>query len=227
MTLPAMIFAAGFGTRMGALTQDRPKPLLDLGGATLLDHALDLCRGAGCAPLVVNAHYQADQIVAHLAVATDVTVRVEAPEILETGGGLKAARADLGGPVAVTVNADVLFVGPNPVATALAAWDPTQMDALLLTISPDRARCHAGPGDFVRDDQGRPQRGPGEIFTGVHILSLDQLDGVEEGCFSLNRVWTQIADRGRLALTPYDGTWVDVGTPTGLQTARTLWAPHV
>ncbi len=127
----AMIFAAGLGTRMGALTRDRPKPLIRVGEATLLDHALAILRGAGIGRIVVNAHAHAGQVEAHLAeVAPEAAVSFESV-LLETGGGLKAALPLLApGPV-LTLNADMVWRGPNPAAALAAAWDGARMGALL------------------------------------------------------------------------------------------------
>ena len=97
-----MLFAAGFGTRMGALTADRPKPLIEVAGKPLIDHALALADGFSPLRRVANAHYRADQLESHLA-PRDVTVSREDPEILDTGGGLRhalprgAARRSVGG----------------------------------------------------------------------------------------------------------------------------------
>ncbi|OZA00061.1 MAG: nucleotidyltransferase, partial [Rhodobacterales bacterium 17-64-5] len=127
---PLMLFAAGFGTRMGALTADRPKPLVMVAGRALIDHALDVAAGAGADRVVVNTHYRADQIAAHLA-GRGVKISPEDP-ILETGGGLRAALPLLGpGPVAI-LNSDAIWTGANPLTQLAAAWDGARMEALLL-----------------------------------------------------------------------------------------------
>ena len=127
---PLMIFAAGFGTRMGALTADRPKPLLPVAGRALIDHALTAAAEAGAGRIVVNTHYLADQLADHLA-GWGVVVSHE-PEILETGGGLKVALPLLGpGPVAV-LNSDAVWTGANPLTQLARAWDGGRMEALLL-----------------------------------------------------------------------------------------------
>mgnify|MGYP003445900653 FL=1 len=92
---PLMLFAAGFGTRMGALTADRPKPLIPVAGRALIDHALAVAEDAGVARTVVNTHYRAEQLAAHLS-GRGVTISHEPGPILETGGGLKAALPHLG-----------------------------------------------------------------------------------------------------------------------------------
>ncbi|MFN3607046.1 MAG: NTP transferase domain-containing protein, partial [Cypionkella sp.] len=92
--LPLMIFAAGFGTRMGDLTADCPKPLIPVAGRALIDHALHIARDAGCGKIVINLHYLGHMIEQRLH-GQDIAFSHE-PEILETGGGLKAALPLLG-----------------------------------------------------------------------------------------------------------------------------------
>jgi N-acetyl-alpha-D-muramate 1-phosphate uridylyltransferase len=146
MTLPLMIFAAGFGTRMGALTADRPKPMLELAGRTMIDRAIDLGEEAGCAPILANTHYRAEVIAPTLA-ARGVGVCHE-PVILDTGGGLKAALSRLGDGRVATLNPDVAWSGPNPLRHLLdTAW-PDDAGALLLLIPETRATGRSGPGDI-------------------------------------------------------------------------------
>ena len=222
-----MIFAAGFGTRMGALAADRPKPLIEVAGRALLDHALALAEGQGLARVVVNAHYRAEQVAAHLA-GRDVTVVVEAPEILETGGGLRNALPHLGaGPglkPVYTLNSDAVWTGPNPLATLAAAWDPGVMDALLLLVPPDRATGHTGPGDFITDKAGRLSRGPGLVYTGTQIINPARLEGMPEGPFSFNLLWDRLIAERRLFGTLHPGGWCDVGRPESIPLAEALLA---
>ena len=153
-----MIFAAGLGTRMGALTQTRPKPLIEVAGRPLLDHALDLARGAGLGRIVVNTHAHAGQMQDWLtANAPDVRISHE-PERLETGGGLRRALPLLGGETAFTLNADTVWHGPNPLPLLAAAWDPARMDALLCLVPRQDVVGHAGPGDFFLESDGRLRR---------------------------------------------------------------------
>ncbi len=227
MPRPLMIFAAGFGTRMGMLTRDRPKPLLPVAGITLLDRALALGRAAGARPLVVNTHYLAGQVAAHLAGAEDVTISHE-PEILETGGGLRAALPRLGpGPVA-TLNPDGVWTGPNPLSTLDSAWDAERMEALLLLAPHAATRAHAGPGDFALAADGRIARARGApgalVYTGAQILRTEGLAEIAERAFSLNRLWDAMAARGGLYGVLHPGHWADAGTPEGLAATEALLA---
>jgi MurNAc alpha-1-phosphate uridylyltransferase len=217
-----MIFAAGFGTRMGALTARRPKPLVEVAGRTLLDHALALAEGQGIARIAVNAHYHAEQIAAHLARRPGVTVLTEAPEILDTGGGLAAALPALGeGPV-FTLNSDAVWTGPNPLAALRAAWDPGRMDALLLLVPPDRARGHSGAGDFRLAADGRLSRGGGLVYSGAQIVNPSRLAEIPDRVFSLNRLWDRLIAEGRLYGVVHEGGWCDVGRPEAIPLAEAL-----
>ncbi|MEZ5686732.1 MAG: NTP transferase domain-containing protein, partial [Paracoccaceae bacterium] len=130
-----MLFAAGFGTRMGALTRHRPKPLIEVAGRPLLDHALDLARGAGVTRIVANTHYLGDQVRHHLA-GTGVEISDETEEILETGGGLRKALPLLGAGPVFTLNTDAVWTGENVITRLSQLWDPARMDALLALIPP-------------------------------------------------------------------------------------------
>ena len=219
-----MIFAAGFGTRMGALTARRPKPLIEVAGRTLLDRTLALAEGQGIARIAVNAHYRADQVAAHLAKRPGVTVLTEAPDILDTGGGLAAALPALGeGPV-FTLNSDAVWTGPNPLAELRAAWDPARMDALLLLVPPERARGHAGAGDFRRAADGRLTRGPGLVYSGAEIVNPTRLAEISERVFSLNRLWNRLIAEGRLYGAVHEAGWCDVGRPEAIPLAEELLA---
>ena len=150
---PVMIFAAGFGTRMGALTKDRPKPLLPVAGRALLDHTLDHARAIDPTIIAVNAHYHADQIVAHLS-EIDVKICIEKPDILDTGGGLKAALPILKQSPVLTSNSDCIWDGPNPFRLLLENWDEIRMDALLGCIRVESCLGRDSGGDFDIDEQG-------------------------------------------------------------------------
>lgn len=221
-----MLFGAGLGTRMGALTADRPKPLVPVAGRPLVDHALDVAHAAGCDPIVVNTHYRAEMLESHLE-ARGLRFSREMPDILETGGGLRQALPLLGpGPVA-TLNTDAVWTGQNPITQLTAAWDPARMDALLLLLPAEGALGHSGAGDFLMDGQGRLARAggaPGLIYLGAQILQTADLADVPERAFSLNLVWNRMIARGRLFGAVHQGGWCDVGRPEGIALAEGLLA---
>lgn len=224
MTRPpeaVMLFAAGFGTRMGALTKDRPKPLIEVAGKPLIDHALDLVNDLGPQRVVANLHYHADQLAAHLA-PRGVLLSRESPEILETGGGLRAALPLLGSDPVFTLNTDAIWSGPNPLTLLRAAWDPDRMDALLMCIPIAQTIRHSGSGDFAADETGRITRGGGLVYGGAQILRTDGLHGFQQPAFSLNLLWDQMQQQDRLFALTYPGRWCDVGRPEGIAMAEGL-----
>ncbi|MEM9124273.1 MAG: nucleotidyltransferase family protein [Pseudomonadota bacterium] len=216
-----MLFAAGFGTRMGALTKSRPKPLIEVAGQPLIDHALSLVDAVTPERVVANLHYCADQLEAHLK-PKGVLLSREEPDILDTGGGLRAALPLLGDEPVFTLNTDAIWAGPNPLQMLQKTWDPRSMDALLLCIPVARTLGHAGPGDFTANAAGQITRGPGLVYGGAQILKTDRLSGFSERAFSLNKVWNRIHDDGRLFAAEYPGRWCDVGRPEGIALAEGL-----
>ncbi|MFV0514572.1 MAG: nucleotidyltransferase family protein [Jhaorihella sp.] len=216
-----MLFAAGFGTRMGALTRTRPKPMIPVAGRPMIDYALALARDVAPARIVANLHYLPQQLEAHLA-PQGVALSHEHPDILDTGGGLKAALPLLGtGPV-YTLNTDAIWVGPNPLRLLQAAWDPERMDALLTCVPPAGAIGHAGKGDFLAAPDGRLRRGPGLIFGGAQIVKPGTLDAFDKAAFSMNLPWDRMLQEGRLFGLVYPGRWCDVGHPGGISLAEKL-----
>jgi MurNAc alpha-1-phosphate uridylyltransferase len=220
-----MIFAAGLGTRMGALTRHRPKPLIEVAGKPLIEHALALVRDAGIERIVVNTHAHSEQLTSYLNRAAPFALVSHESKRLETGGGLKQALPLLGpGPV-FTLNADMVWSGPNPLELLAAAWDSDSMDGLLCLIPRDRAHGHSGPGDFDQTPEGcLSRRGSaktaGYVYSGVQILKTSELGDIEDKMFSLNRVWDTMLRENRLYGIPYPGLWVDVGRPEGIALAE-------
>lgn len=217
-----MLFAAGFGTRMGALTADRPKPLVPVAGRPLIDHALALADAAGLGRIAVNLHYRGDRIARHLAARRDIALSWERGPILDTGGGLRAALPLLPpGPV-VTLNTDAVWTGPNPLAALAAAWDGATMDALLLLLPGAAATGHAGPGDFTLHPDGRLTRGGPYVYLGAGVMNPAALEGVPGPAFSLNRAWDRLIAAGRCHGLIHTGGWCDVGHPGGIALAEAM-----
>ncbi len=224
----AMVLAAGLGTRMRPLTDDRPKPLLELDGRSLLDHAIDRLEAAGVAKLVVNAHWHGEQIVEAMARRADACVTVQQEEaLLETGGGVKLALPELGANPFAVVNGDAFWLdGPTPaLARMAAAFDPAEMDALLLMVRTTQVEGVVGKGDFLLDPVGRMRR-PKEreiapyLYAGVQILSPALFEGAPEGAFSLNRLYDRAIENGRLFGLVHDGLWFHLSTPEDLRSAE-------
>jgi MurNAc alpha-1-phosphate uridylyltransferase len=229
----AMVMAAGLGKRMRPLTATRPKPLVEVAGKTLLDHTLDKLKAAGVRKAVVNVHYLADAVEAHLrnrVQGIETLVSDERELLLETGGGLARALPLIEVDPFLVVNSDNLWIdGPVDTVRLLAsAWDDARMDALLLLVPLARAHCHKGQGDFHMDAAGRLRRrrvgavAP-FVFTGVQIVSKRLLDGdIPEGPFSTNLLWDRAIDKGRLYGVVHEGLWFDIGAPPNIRKAEEI-----
>lgn len=218
-----MLFAAGFGTRMGALTATRPKPLIEVAGRPLIDRALALADDSGVGRVVVNTHYLAERLHDHLD-GRRVLISHEWPDILDTGGGLRRALPLLATDPVFALNSDAVWTGPNPLSALARAWDPARMDGLLLLVSKEQARGHTGRGDFQMTADGRLTRGPGAVYTGAQILKTAELGRMPQGAFSLNRLWDRMLDADRLFGLMHSGGWCDVGHPGGIAEAEAMLA---
>jgi MurNAc alpha-1-phosphate uridylyltransferase len=222
----AMLMAAGLGKRMRPLTATRPKPLVKVAGKALIDHALDRLQAGGIEKVVVNVHYLADTVEAHLRARKpkmEVVISDERGQLLETGGGLMHAKPLLGDAPFVCANSDNLWIdGPRDSIDLLRRhWDGARMDALLLLVPHARATCHTGPGDFHMDAEGRiSRRRTGKVapfvFTGVQILSPRLLVDPPGPVFSTNIFWDRAIASGRAFGVSHQGLWFDVGTPQAI-----------
>jgi MurNAc alpha-1-phosphate uridylyltransferase len=228
----AMLLAAGLGTRMRPLTDRTAKPLLPLGGRALIDHSLDRLAEAGVHTVVVNAHWQADRVHAHLAARADrpprTILRREAA-LLETGGGVKAALDLLGPAPFYIVNGDAFWLdGPLPALQRLAdAFDPAMVDAVLLVQRSFQVHADVGMGDFMVDQWGGLRR-PKEheivpyIYAGVQLIAPQLLDDTPDGAFSMNLAWDAAMAADRLRAVVHDGLWFHLSTPADLAEAESM-----
>jgi MurNAc alpha-1-phosphate uridylyltransferase len=222
----AMIMAAGLGKRMRPLTATRPKPLIEVAGKPLLDHVLDRLRAAGVRKVVVNVHYLADAVEAHLASrkhGLEVTISDERTLLMETGGGLIQAEPLIDCDPFLAINSDNLWVdGPADTLKLLAShWDDERMDALLLLVPLARAQNHRGMGDFHMKRDGRLRRRQRShvapfVFTGIQMISKRLLREAPEGPFSTNFLWNRAIEEGRCFGAVHQGLWFDVGTPKSI-----------
>ena len=231
----AMVMAAGLGKRMRPLTATRPKPLVEVAGKPLIDHVFDRLRAAGVQRAVVNVHYLADALEAHLQrrqFGIDIVISDERAQLMETGGGLVQARALIGDEPLLTVNSDNLWIdGPmDAIRQLAAAWDDAAMDALLLMVPHAWAHCHGGLGDFHLNPAGRitGRRKPGRpapfVWTGVQMLSPRLIADWPTGPFSTNIFWDRAIAARRAFGIVHNGLWFDVGTPTAIDRAEAILA---
>lgn len=217
----AMVMAAGLGKRMRPLTETRPKPLVKVAGKPLIDYSLDRMVDAGLCRAVVNVHYLADALEAHLAgrSAPQIEVSDERAALLETGGGMVKAQPMLPDPF-FCINSDNIWLdGPRNAFRELSdAWDPARMDALLLVASHARALNYVGKGDFHLDPHGKiSRRRTGRIapfiYTGIQLVSHRLLRDAPEGPFSTMVLWERAIAEGRLFGLVHTSQWFEVGDP--------------
>jgi MurNAc alpha-1-phosphate uridylyltransferase len=217
---------------MRPLTERMPKPLVPVAGRTMLDRVLDHLDEIGVARRVVNTHWRGEMINRHLAGRPGVTLSDE-PERLETGGGVAKALPLLGHRPFYVCNADIIWRdGATPALLRLAdAWDDERMDALLLLQRTVTAFGYEGQGDFFLDGAGAARRRRGTeisplLFAGVQILHPRLFAGAPGGAFSLNRLYDQAEEAGRLYGIVHDGDWYHIGTPDALTAAEALLLAH-
>jgi N-acetyl-alpha-D-muramate 1-phosphate uridylyltransferase len=229
----AMVLAAGLGTRMRPYNGHIPKPLVEIGGKSLIDYALDGLAKAGVEQAVVNVHYLADALERHLASRRNPQILIsdERGTLLGTGGGIAKALPLLGGAPFVLVNSDTLWrdaAKPNLVRLA-EAFDIDEMDALLLLAPATGSIGYTGNGDFALLPGGRlRRRAAGEtvpfVYAGAAILTPALFAGAPAGAFALTRLFDQAGDAGRLFGLPLEGVWMHVGTPEAVAAAQAALA---
>lgn len=228
----AMVLSAGLGTRFREISGDRPKPLVPVGGKALIDWVLDDLSHGGVSHAVVNVHYKAEKIEAHLSGRRDpkVTFSDEREALLETGGGLIKAAPHLGEGAVFCANTDAIMParfaqGPRPTDILRGAWDENKMDALLLLVPQGSASGYVGAGDFLLAPDGRIERGRGPealVFTGTQIIHPRLWTGLSPEPQSTRIFWDKAVSDGRLYGVPYSGRWLHVGDPDGYYAAQSL-----
>jgi MurNAc alpha-1-phosphate uridylyltransferase len=225
----ALVLAAGLGTRMRPLTNDRPKALVEVGGRPLIDHVLDRLADAGVETAVVNVHAFADQMESHLAhrPSPHVLISDERARLMDSAGGLKKARGLLGEEPIFVANIDSVWTenGVGALETMIRAWDPDRMDDLLLLAPLDQTLGFEGAGDFFMDDEGRlTHRGVAEhapyAFIGMQILKPQIVDHGPDEPFSIFPEWLKLSEQGRLHGVVLDGFWMHVGDPAARDAAE-------
>ncbi|MFT3996817.1 MAG: nucleotidyltransferase family protein [Asticcacaulis sp.] len=226
----AMVLAAGLGTRMRPLTDDRPKALVEVGGRTLIDHMIDRLKSAGVERFVVNVHYFADRLEAHLKTRSDVDIVIsdERGKLLETGGGLKKARPLLGDDPVFVANIDSVWIEDRDgeaMARLKRQWRPDEMEAALMLAPMKRSMGFDGAGDFFHNSDGRlvfrgEKTSAPWNYMGVHITKPQIVDEVAQDAFSLTPIWRSLADEGRLFGSVMEGDWMHVGDPAARDAAE-------
>jgi MurNAc alpha-1-phosphate uridylyltransferase len=229
----ALVFAAGLGTRMRPLTLKLPKPLVRIGGRTMLDHMLDRLDEAGVAEAIVNVHWLADQIEDQLAgrKAPRIKISDEREELLDQGGGIVKVLDEFGGKPFFICNTDALWIDEpeSQIARLARAWDGAKMDVLLLLAEVTTSVGVDWRGDFLRDAQGRLSRpGAGEtapyVYAGVGIIKSSLFETCPLEPFRLAPFFFTAAEQGRLFGVTLEGRWLHVGAPEVIGQAEQVYA---
>lgn len=217
-----MVMAAGFGTRMRPLTDDKPKPLVKVRGKALIDHVIDRLVQAGVTTVVVNVHYRAEMLEAHLKKRKDVEIVIsdERESLLESGGGIFKALSHFEGEPFFHVNADTVWVEgtSHALGRLKARWNPETMDALMLLAPTVHTVCYDGRGDFMMDAEGRLSRVPEHrvapfVWMSVEIVHSRLFANAPGGKFSINPLWDAAIEKGRLYGLRLDGVWMHIDRP--------------
>jgi N-acetyl-alpha-D-muramate 1-phosphate uridylyltransferase len=229
----AIVLAAGLGTRMRPYNGHIPKPLVEIGGKSLIDYSLDRLADAGVERAVVNVHHLADALERHLAPRQrpQIVISDERGELLGTGGGIAKALPQLGAAPFYLVNSDTVWLdGVKPNFTRLAqAFDPATMDVLLLLAPTAGSIGYTGRGDFAMLPDGRLRRRRENdvvpfVYAGAAILSPGLFADVPRGAFSLTMLFDRAGASGRLYGLRLEGVWMHVGTPEAVAAAEAALA---
>lgn len=235
--MKAMVLAAGLGTRLRPLTDNRPKALVEVAGRTLLEITLARLREFGVSEVVVNAHHFADMMAEYLQAKSNFGMRIEVSReeiLLDTGGGLKqAARFFLNGDdnePFILHNVDVISTidlsrmlefHKQSGALATLAVQERKTSRYLLFDDAGRLcgrRANDGHSEIVRASDTPNAR----AFCGIHVISPRFLKLLkEEGVFSILAPYLRLAAAGeKIVAFPADQySWRDLGTPESLAQA--------
>jgi MurNAc alpha-1-phosphate uridylyltransferase len=226
----AMVLSAGIGQRMRPLTLQKPKPLIEVGGRTLIDHAFERLRASGVENAVVNVHYLPDQVEAW-AVRQQPPPRLvisdERQQLLDTGGGVAKALPLLGRTAFFVLNSDSFWIeSGRPALDRLRdAWDEDRMDCLLLVCPLSRCVGFDGRGDFTVENGNRLVRkltsdASPVVYIGCYLVHPRLFAGAPRGSFSMNLLWNKAIEERRLFGLVHEGLWLHVGTPEAIRPAE-------
>jgi N-acetyl-alpha-D-muramate 1-phosphate uridylyltransferase len=233
MPKSAIVLAAGLGTRMRPYNGHIPKPLVTVGGKSLIDYGLDRLAAAGVGRAVVNVHHLADAVERHLASRKKprIVISDERGELLGTGGGIAKALPQLGDAPFFLVNSDTLWLdGVKPNFTRLAEFfDPEAMDGLLLLAPTAGSLGYEGRGDYAMLADGRLRRRAEQevtpyIYAGAAILAPALFAAAPSGAFPLTLLFDRAGAQGRLFGLRLEGVWMHVGTPEAVAAAEAALA---
>ena len=220
-----MLLAAGLGTRLRPITETLPKPLVPVGGVPLIERIMGNAKAEGAKRFVANAHYRADQILAHFGGLLKVS-REE--QLLGTGGGVKHALPMLYSDPILVMNTDAFWpAGSDKPLGRMIEKYTGDAETVLLCVHPRDATGFARSHDFCLSPQGLITRDYGApvIYGGVALLSKALFDNTPDGPFSLNDLIESCLERETLLGVALDAPWFHVGDPEALAEAEKRLAP--
>lgn len=232
----ALVFAAGLGTRMRPITLTLPKPLVRIGGKTMLDHMLDRLVESNVGEAIVNVHWLADQIETALKTRRDpaITISDERAMLLDQGGGIVKVLEQLQGKPFFICNTDALWIdAPKPQLSRLRQfWEPDKMDVLLLLANRAESIGIEGHGDFLLDPSGRLLRpAPGDeapyTYAGVGVIKSSLFINLKAEPLKLAPFFFSAADQGRLFGLVLEGRWLHVGSPDVIEQAENVFGKSI
>lgn len=219
----AMILAAGLGTRMRPLTNDKPKALVDVCGKPLLAHIMEKLQTFGITDYIVNTHYKKEVLLDYLSTLKGVNIHSSIEgTILETGGGILKALPLMENKPFIAINCDSLWLDSTPslLEKLTATWNPDTMDALLALYPLAKMPYFAEQGDFSLNTTGQLSRHGDYVYMGVQILHPRLFANAPAGAFSLNILYNQAITAGRLYGVVHEGTWFHISTPQDVTTTE-------
>lgn len=233
--MKAMILAAGFGSRLGALTRHRPKPLIEIEGDPIIVHVIRTLNKTGITQIVINLHHHGEMIRAKLGDGRQfdaVFEYIEEPEILGTGGGLLNAEFFFDPETFILMNGDILT--DVSLTDAIRFHRSNKSDATMLLKKPqpgEDAAVTVDPDGRVTDLRGKravTKASSSRVFTGIHILEPSVFDYLraqtDKPLDIIDGFYQPALDEGAMVWGyDFDGFWMDIGTPDNLKRAEEAW----
>jgi N-acetyl-alpha-D-muramate 1-phosphate uridylyltransferase len=220
-----MLLAAGLGTRLRPVTETIPKPLVEVAGVPLIERIMGNARAEGAKRFTANAHYRADQVLAHFGGLLKVS-REE--ELLGTGGGVKRALPMLHSDPFFVMNTDAFWpAGSDAPLGRMISRFTEETEMVLLCVHPRDASGFGRSHDFCLSPQGLVTRDYGApvIYGGAALVGKKLFDGTPDGAFSLNDLFEECIERESVAGVALDAPWFHVGDPEALAEAERRLQP--
>lgn len=200
----AIIFAAGFGTRMMPITKDIPKPLIKINDKTLLDIIIDKIIKAGIEKIYINCHYKKQLMIDYISQHThsDKIEIVVEEDILETGGALSSIAKKLDHPVCLTANTDVIWEEDySHIKKIIELWEESKMDILMLLHNKNDVIGYYGNGDFNINNNSQisaPKEEKKYMYMGIQIINTNIMQNIQKKYFSISHIYQLITQKNHL-----------------------------